>query len=66
MKRKSLIALTLTAALAFFANSASVFAQDLESIMPFKVGTFAIDGIPTVGLFVQNFYLTSDVACANR
>ena len=66
MKRKSLIALTLTAALAFFANSASVFAQDLESIMPFKVGTFAIDGIPTVGLVVQNDELIVDLAAANR
>ena len=66
MKRKSLIALTLTAALAFFASSASVFAQDLESVMPFKVGTFAIDGIPTVGLVVQNDELIVDLAAANR
>jgi 2-keto-4-pentenoate hydratase/2-oxohepta-3-ene-1,7-dioic acid hydratase in catechol pathway len=66
MKRKSLLALTLTAALAFFASSASVFAQDLESVMPFKVGTFAIDGIPTVGLVVQNDELIVDLAAANR
>ena len=66
MKRNSLIALTLTAAIAFFAISASVFAQDLESVMPFKVGTFAIDGIPTVGLVVQNDELIVDLAAANR
>jgi len=66
MIRKSLFNLTLTAALAFFASSASVIAQDLESIMPFKVGTFAIDGIPTVGLVVQNDELIVDLAAANR
>lgn len=66
MRRKSLFKLTLTAALAFFASSASVFAQDLESVMPFKVGTFAIDSIPTVGLVVQNDELIVDLAAANR
>ena len=66
MIRKSLFNLTLTAALALFAGSASVFAQDLESVMPFKVGTFAIDGIPTVGLVVQNDELIVDLAAANR
>jgi len=34
--------------------------------MPFKVGTFAIDGIPTVGLVVQNDELIVDLAAANR
>jgi len=62
MIRKSLFNLTLTAALAFLASSASVFAQDQESVMPFKVGTFAIDGIPTVGLVVQNDELIVDLA----
>ena len=66
MIRKSFFNLALTAALAFFASSASVFAQDLESVMPFKVGTFAIDGIPTVGLVVQNDELIVDLAAANR
>ncbi len=66
MIRKSLFNLTLTAALALFASSAGVFAQDLESVMPFKVGTFAIDGIPTVGLVVQNDELIVDLAAANR
>ena len=66
MIRKSLFNLTLTAALAILASSASVFAQDQESVMPFKVGTFAIDGIPTVGLVVQNDELIVDLAAANR
>lgn len=65
MIRKSLLSLTLTA-LAFFASSVSVFAQDMESVMPFKVGTFAIDGIPTVGLVVQNDELIVELAAANR
>ena len=66
MIKKSLFSLTLTAALAIFASSAGVFAQDLESVIPFKVGTFAIDGIPTVGLVVQNDELIVDLAAANR
>lgn len=66
MIRKSLFSLTLTAALTFLVSISSVFAQDLESVMPFKVGTFAIDGIPTVGLVVQNDELIVDLAAANR
>ncbi len=66
MIRKSLLNLTLTAALAFLASSVSVFAQDQESVMPFKVGTFAINDIPTVGLVVQNDELIVDLAAANR
>lgn len=66
MIRKSLLTLTLSTTLAFLASSASVLAQDLESVMPFKVGTFAIDDIPTVGLVVQNDELIVDLAAANR
>ncbi len=66
MTRKSLFTMTFTAALAFLASSASVFAQDQESVMPFKVGTFAINDIPTVGLVVQNDELIVDLAAANR
>lgn len=66
MIKKSLLTLTLSTTLAFLASSASVFAQDLESVMPFKVGTFAIDDIPTVGLVVQNDELIVDLAAANR
>lgn len=66
MIRKSLFKLTLTAALTFFVSVTSVFAQDLESVMPFKVGTFAINDIPTVGLVVQNDELIVDLAAANR
>ncbi len=66
MIRKSLFTLTLVATLAVFVNPTKVSAQDLESIMPFKVGTFAINDIPTVGLVVQNDELIVDLAAANR
>jgi 2-keto-4-pentenoate hydratase/2-oxohepta-3-ene-1,7-dioic acid hydratase in catechol pathway len=38
----------------------------MESVEPFKVGTFAIDGVPTVGLVVRDDSLIVDVADANR
>lgn len=66
MIRKALFSLTLTATLAFLASSVSLNAQDLESVIPFKVGTFAINDIPTVGLVVQNDELIVDLAAANR
>ena len=43
-----------------------VFSQDIESVMPFKVGTFAIDNIPTVGLVVENDELIVDLVAANQ
>ena len=66
MIRKSLYTLTIAAALVIIASPANVSAQDLESILPFKVGTFAINDIPTVGLVVQNDELIVDLAAANR
>ena len=48
MIRRNLVSLTLSAALALFASAGSVYAQDAESVEPFKVGTFAIDDVPTV------------------
>ncbi len=57
----------LIATLAVFINpSNTAYAQDMESVMPFKVGTFAINDIPTVGLVVQNDELIVDLAAANR
>ena len=64
MIRKFLFTLTLVATMAVFVNPIS--AQDLEPVMPFKVGTFAINNIPTVGLVVQNDELIVDLAAANR
>ncbi|MDP6732910.1 MAG: fumarylacetoacetate hydrolase family protein [Gammaproteobacteria bacterium] len=66
MIRKSLFTLTISAALVFLASPADVSAQAMESVMPFKVGTFAINDIPTVGLVVQNDELIIDLTAANR
>ena len=66
MIRKSLSTLTLGAALAFLAGPVAVSAQDLESVEPFKVGTFVIDNAPTVGLVMRDDQLIVDIAAANR
>ncbi len=66
MIRKSLFTLTLGAALAFLAGPVAVSAQDLESVEPFKVGTFVIDNAPTVGLVMRDDQLIVDIAAANR
>ena len=66
MIRKTLFTLTFSAALVFLASPADVSAQAMESVMPFKVGTFAINDVPTVGLVMQDDELIIDLAAANR
>ncbi len=66
MIRKSLFTLTLGAMLAFFIVPVNVSAQAMESVEPFKVGTFAINDIPTVGLVVRDDQLVINLAAANR
>jgi 2-keto-4-pentenoate hydratase/2-oxohepta-3-ene-1,7-dioic acid hydratase in catechol pathway len=66
MIRKSLFTLALCAMLVFIAAPATVSAQAMESVAPFKVGTFAINDIPTVGLVLSNDQLIVDLAAANR
>ncbi|MEC9085873.1 MAG: fumarylacetoacetate hydrolase family protein [Pseudomonadota bacterium] len=66
MIRRNLVSLTLSAALALFASAGSVFAQDAESVEPFKVGTFAIDDVPTVGLVMRDDQLIVELTAANR
>jgi len=66
MIRKSLFSLVLVAALAVFSSPSTVLAQAMESVQPFKVGTFAIDDIPTIGLVMKNDTLIVDLAAANR
>ena len=66
MIRKSLFTLTLSATLAFFIVPVNVSAQAMESVEPFKVGPFAINDIPTVGLVVRDDQLVIDLAAANR
>ena len=66
MIRKSLFSLTFAATLAIFASPVDVFAQAMESIEPYKVGTFAINDLPIVGLVMRNDQLIVDLAAANR
>lgn len=66
MIRKSLFSLTFVAALVLFASPDNVSAQAMESVEPFKVGTFAINDIPTVGLVMRDDQLIVDLAAANR
>ena len=66
MIRRNLVSLTLGAALALFASAVSVYAQDAESVEPFKVGTFAIDDVPTVGLVMRDDQLIVELTAANR
>ena len=66
MIRKSLFTLTFGAVLAFIVVPVDVSAQAMESVMPFKVGTFAINDVPTVGLVVQDDELIVELAAANR
>lgn len=66
MIRKSLFTLTLVAALAVFTSPGEVSAQAMESAEPFKVGTFAIDDVPTVGLVMRNDQLIVELEAANR
>jgi len=65
MIRKSLSTLALTTFLLVF-HGTNVYAQAMESAVPFKVGTFAINDIPTVGLVMRNDELIVDLAAANR
>ena len=66
MIRRNLVSLTLSAVLTFLASSTSVYAQDSESVEPFKVGTFAIDDVPTVGLVMREDQLVVELTAANR
>ena len=66
MIRKFLFTLTLGAMLAFFIVPVNISAQAMESVEPFKVGTFAINDIPTVGLVVRDDQFVIDLAAANR
>jgi len=66
MIKKSLYTLTLGVMLAFFIAPVNVSAQAMESVEPFKVGTFAINDIPTVGLVVRDDQLVIDLAAANH
>lgn len=66
MIRKSLFTLSLVMTLALITRPAEVAAQAMESVEPFKVGTFAINDVPSVGLVMRNDQLIVDLAGANR
>lgn len=66
MTRNNLFALALTGILFISASPALVLAQAMESIEPFKVGTFAINNVPTVGLVLRDDQLIVDLSAANR
>lgn len=66
MIRKTLYSLSFGAALIMVASPPEVAAQATESVEPFKVGTFAINDVPTVGLVMRNDQLIVDLAAANR
>ena len=66
MIRKFLKTLTFSMVLSILAGPANVFAQAMESVEPFKVGTFAVNDTPFVGLVVRNDSLIVDVNGANR
>jgi 2-keto-4-pentenoate hydratase/2-oxohepta-3-ene-1,7-dioic acid hydratase in catechol pathway len=62
---KSITRLTLAlATLVAFASPALVDAQAMSSVEPFKVGTFEINGAPTVGIVLRDA-LIIDLAVAN-
>ena len=66
MIRKSLHTLTIVAALVFVSSPNDVLAQASESVEPFKVGTFAINDVPTVGLVMRDDQLIVELERANR
>lgn len=66
MMRKPVSSLMLAAALAIAAFSGQALAQAAESVEPFKVGTFAVDDTPFVGLVVRDDSLIVDLDAANR
>ena len=66
MIRRKLFSLSLGMALVFCFSPINVSAQDLESVEPFKVGTFAIDDVPTVGLVLLDDQLIVELEAANR
>ncbi|MBM9595506.1 fumarylacetoacetate hydrolase family protein [Roseitranquillus sediminis] len=66
MMRMSLLRIGLMAALPVCAAPTHVFSQAMESAEPFKVGTFVIDGVETVGLVMRGDSLIVDLSAANQ
>ena len=58
--------LSLAAALALLVAPLTALGQAAESVEPFKVGTFAVNDTPFVGLVVRDDSLIVDLPAANR
>jgi 2-keto-4-pentenoate hydratase/2-oxohepta-3-ene-1,7-dioic acid hydratase in catechol pathway len=65
MIRKYLFPMCMAAVL-LFSIPLNALAQAAGSVEPFKVGTFAVDNTPFVGMVVRDDTLIVDVAAANR
>ncbi len=65
MTRKTLFSM-ITAVVLLLGIPFQALAQAADSVEPFKVGTFAVDNTPFVGMVVRNDTLIIDVAAANR
>ncbi len=63
MRSKTRLTIAI-AALAILTSPAFVAAQAMQSVEPFKVGTFEIGGVPTVGVVLRDA-LIIDLAAAN-
>ena len=63
MERITRLTLALATAVAL-ASPALVSAQSMSSVEPFKVGTFEINGAPTVGVVLRDAMII-DLAAAN-
>ena len=66
MKGIPLPRVALLAAFSILAAPTLAAAQAMESVEPFKVGTFAIDGVKTVGLVLRDDSLVVDLGAANQ
>jgi 2-keto-4-pentenoate hydratase/2-oxohepta-3-ene-1,7-dioic acid hydratase in catechol pathway len=64
MRKRTHLTTMLVAALALLGGTLDVSAQAMSSVEPFKVGTFGIDGTPTVGIVLRDAMII-DLAAAN-
>ncbi|MDC1502805.1 fumarylacetoacetate hydrolase family protein [Gammaproteobacteria bacterium] len=66
LRSTSSLVARVSVALALLSAPFIASAQAMESAEPFKVGTFAINDIPTVGLVMRDDALVVDLNAANR
>jgi 2-keto-4-pentenoate hydratase/2-oxohepta-3-ene-1,7-dioic acid hydratase in catechol pathway len=66
MNKRSCLNLACIPVLLLCLAAGEVSAQAMQSVEPFKVGTFAINDTPTVGLVLRGDQLVVDLVAANR